>query len=297
MWTELSPTEWRSPTTGLTPSKLDWIRYRSGQITLLAMVVIWIVFHARGELDLPVRLIITGLTTFTVALRISPSGGVRIFRKGEHKFWSDGISSHERSWWRGFGFGMYGARGERPDSQLGSRAVRTCGELLVVFGWILFVATSGVVTFLVTGQRDDEASGAFHLLAAGSVLAGAVLLLICDVGFHLAGFVALPRTAKGWVNRLLATVIATVSAGYDDVLEHVGWLAFTWVPVHVWNAMSGWHLIWLAVLISIPLGAIWLLVYLLVVRIVRTLARGLLGPENAVNETLEDALPVGTRTP
>ncbi len=297
MGTELSPTEFRSVTTGLPPSRLDWLRYRSGQLTFLTMIVIWILYHAQGELSMPVRLIITGMATFSVALRISPQGGPRKFRKGVQRVWADAAGWHERSKWRAFGFGMYGPRGQRPAGQLGSRTVLTCGELLIVLGWTLFVAVFGATTFLVTGQLHEDASDGFHLVTAASAVVGAVLLLVCDVGFHLAGFVSLPRNAVGWLNKLLAIAIATVSAGYDGVLEHAGWLSFTWVPIHTWHGLASWHMTWLAVLISIPLGAIWLMVYLNAVQLVGSLARRLLGRENAVGETLQDTLPVGARAP
>jgi hypothetical protein len=276
------------------PAGLDRLRMITFRITLISLAVLTMLPLAHVAVGVPERLAGSGLVAFATALSISTRGGVRMFGTQvlQYSPWGEVVRERHRF----TGFKLYGPTRVRPESRIGSPATVAFGEVLVVVGWMVFTAVFTAEMFWVTGTAHEDAPTAFNATTAGLAAVCYLLILVCDTGFHLAGFITLPRSAAGWVRRTVNTVIVIAGAGYDELLKHAGWLSLTWVPVHTWDALEGWwHLTPLAVVVCVPLGFIWLAVYLQAVTLFGWLLGKLLGKENAAGEALEDSLPVGAR--
>jgi hypothetical protein len=275
------------------PQGLDWLRLVVFQVTVISLIVLGLAPLAHVQAAMPVRLAVCALVALATALSISTRGGLRLF--GKQAYWLSAWGQVVRYKPARIGFKLYGPRRMRPDSQLGSPVTMAIGALLVVAGWSVFTVFFATEAFWLTGPADEPARGAFHPLAAGLAAGCSLLIVVCDLGFYLAGFVILPRSGAGWARKTVNTAILAASAGYDELLKHAGWLALSWVPVHVWDALEGWwHQTWLAV-VCIPLGCLYLWLYLQATGRLWWLAGKLLGKENAAAETLQDSLPIGAR--
>lgn len=169
------------------------------------------------------------------------------------------------------------------------------GAALGRTAWVVGAGICGLFFFTFVTSGNDLG---FSLPLAVLLLLVILLTLLIMVGRGLTGLPVdwSPLQGREAVFTLLALTVAVVAAGYTQLLSRIAWRVFTWVPVHVFEWLLGWTgLLWLTIVLSVPLGLLWLLALNVAVVPVELLFTKLLRRDNALDDWLEDALPIRLR--